>query len=309
MNNSVRVFAPATIANVCCAFDILGFALENPGDEISATIGKAPGITIRAITGDNGKLSRDPLKNSASIAAHSVLRAANSTLGIELSITKKMPLGSGLGSSAASAAAGAFAANLLLGEPFKREELLQFALDGEAGVSARHADNVAPSLLGGFVLIRSIEPLDVVKLPITLPLAVAVVHPNVQVRTGEARGILKQAIALQTAVKQWGNIAALITGLLTNDLPLISRSFYDHIIEPDRAVLIPGFQAVKRAALEAGAIGVAISGSGPSIFALAPDLDSAKECGVLMQREFTAIGIDATVYHSRVNSEGATRLE
>lgn len=310
--NSVRVFAPATVANVSCAYDILGFALNTPGDEVVVTLTDTPGAAISLVTGDDGQIPTDPCKNTASVAVNALLAQLESEKGsgFKIEVHKKMPLSSGLGSSAASAAAALVGANYLLGEPFPRDALLPFAMAAEeSACGVAHADNVAPALLGGFVLIRSYDPLDVVKLAPPEDLYASVVHPKIEVRTADARRILRKELSLQTAVKQWGNIAALIAGILQPDYDLIGRSLTDHIIEPERALLIPGFQEVKDSAEQAGALGSGISGSGPSIFSLSKDLETAKLVGDRMVNAFSEVGIESTPHISPINSEGPKIIE
>ena len=302
----VKVFAPATVANVACGFDVLGFALEEPGDEVLLTLRNEPGLVITKIRGDGGKLSSDPEKNTVTVSIQAFLDYINSNQGFEVELYKKMPLGSGLGSSAASSAAGVFAANLLLLEPLKRKELLPFAMEGErAACGSAHADNVAPSLLGGFILIRSYDPLDVIDLPVPENFFATVVHPQVEVKTEYARSILKKEVLLSDAVTQWGNLAGLVAGLFMSDCDLIGRSLKDVIAEPARSLLIPGFEEVKEKALNCGALGCSISGSGPSVFALSSRRNIAEKAGEEMKEEFEKLKIESTVYISEVNKEGA----
>ncbi|HEX8548822.1 MAG TPA: homoserine kinase [Cytophagaceae bacterium] len=309
MKESIKVFAPATVANVACGFDILGFAVESPGDEVVLKLKDKSGVTIADITGDEGRLSRDAEKNTVGVSINRYLEHIQSGQGIEISLNKKMPLGSGLGSSAASAVAGVFAVNELLGMPMKQEELLPFAMEGERlACGSAHADNVAPSLLGGFVLIRSYDPLDVIKIPTPANLYCTIIHPHIEVQTKDARDILRKHIPMKDAITQWGNVAGLIAGLMQSDYGLIGRSMQDVIVEPIRAILIPGFNEVKRNALEAGAIGCGISGSGPSIFALSTDYDTAINVGKNMEKAFNAINIGNEVYVSKINNSGPVVL-
>jgi homoserine kinase len=313
----VRVFAPATVANVACGFDILGFAVAAPGDEVVAWRTATPGVTINRICGDDGKLPIDPARNTAGAAVLALLEqlAAQECRiegGIALELHKRMPLGSGLGSSAASAVAGVVAANALLGGPLKREELLPLALAGEqvsCGAAAVHADNVAPCLLGGFVLIRSYHPLDVVPLPTPAQLFCTVVHPHLEVRTEDARRILRKYLLLEDAITQWGNVAGLVAGLMKPDYALIGRSLQDVIVEPVRAMLIPGFAQIKAAALATGALGCSISGAGPSMFALSDARATAAAVGQAMQQAFQSLGLTSDVYVSTINQEGPRLLQ
>lgn len=305
MGESVKVFAPATVANVACGFDVLGFAVDHPGDEVIVKLTDKPGVRISKIVGDGGRLPLDASKNTVGIPIINFLDTIQSKQGVEISLNKKMPLGSGLGSSASSSVAGVFAINELMGQPLKREELLPFAMEGERlACGSAHADNVGPSLLGGFVLIRSYEPLDVIKLPTPDNLFCTIIHPHIEVETKDARNILRKQIYLKDAVVQWGNVAGLIAGLYTNDYDLIGKSMQDVIVEPIRSILIPGFQQVKAAALKAGALGAGISGSGPSIFALSKDEKTARTVGEMMQVEFSSIAIGSEVYVSKVNQKG-----
>lgn len=304
---SVTVFAPATVANVASGFDVLGLALEQPGDLV--TMSRAPGnsLTIKEIRGDGGQLPRDPAKNTATVAVAAFLRATGLSLGMEVTLEKRMPLSSGLGSSAASAVAAVWAANLLAGSPLTPLELLPFTMEAEkAACGSAHADNVAPSLLGGFVLIRSYDPLDVVKLPVPEGLSAAVVHPHTEVKTSDARRILKKEIRLSDAIRQWGNLAALVAALYKGDLPLLGRSLQDVVAEPVRSLLIPGFSLVKEAALAAGALGCSISGSGPSIFALCSSKEIAKRTGEEMVKAFRQAGLASDLFLSSVNTIGPT---
>jgi homoserine kinase len=307
MGQRIRVFAPATIANLGPGFDVLGLALTEPGDLVKAELTAGRGVEIVEITGDNGTLSREPLKNVASIAAADVLRRSGSGGGIRLWLHKQMPLASGLGSSGASSAAGAVAANELLGAPLSRSELVVSAMEGERVVSGTaHADNVAPSVLGGVVLIRSYDPFEVVSLPTPDALRVAVVHPHCHVSTADARRLLKdRAFGLDAIVPNLGNIAALVTALCTGDLDLLGRSIEDRLIEPLRATLIPGFDEVKKAALQAGALGCSIAGSGPSIFAFAAHDESAERIGSAMRVAFRAAGLESDVWSGKVSTQGA----
>ena len=306
MNKSIKVFAPASVGNVACGFDVFGFAIDKPGDEVIAKLIDKPSVTISKISGDQGNLPLDPDKNTASVAITQFLKQCNSKQGIDIELHKKMPLGSGLGSSAASAVAGVVAANELLGNPLSTKELLPFAIAGERVASGSvHADNVAPSLLGGFILIRSYDPLDIIPISTPRDLVCTVVHPQIEIRTEEARKILPHQITLKSAIQQWGNTAGLIAGMLNSDYDLIGRSLQDVVVEPVRASLIPDFYKVKKAALEAGALGCSISGSGPSLFALSSEFAVAEKIGSAMQNMFTKENIESDVYISKINCEGA----
>ncbi|MCU0390163.1 MAG: homoserine kinase [Thermoflexibacter sp.] len=305
MNKQIRVFAPATVANVACGFDVLGFALNEPGDEVLLQTNDTGEVTISKIIGDGGKLPLNAQKNTAGVVVKQYLNHIGSSQGIDIQLHKKMPLGSGLGSSAASAVASLFAVNELMGAPLSRTQLLPFAMEGERiACGAGHADNVAPALLGGFVLIRSYAPLDVVSIPFPKDLVATVIHPQIEIRTEDARSILKKSILLKDAIQQWGNIGGLIAGLIQGDYELIKRSLQDVIIEPVRSLLIPNFDKVKQAALANGALGCSISGSGPSIFALSTSLSLAGDIASAMRKELKIIGIDCDVYISPINKIG-----
>jgi homoserine kinase len=307
---SIKVFAPASVANVSCGFDILGFALNNPGDEIILNQNDSGEVKIVDITGDNGQLPKDPEKNSASAVIKNILDHLKLPLGIDIRLHKKMPLGSGLGSSAASSVAAAYALNELLGNPLDSMDVLEAAMYGEKiACGSDHADNVAPALFGGFVLIRSYIPLDVIKLPAPKELYASVIHPRIEIKTKDARDILKKQVQLKNAIKQWGNVGGLISGLYTSDYELIGRSMVDHIIEPIRSILIPGYDAVKAAALASGVLGCGISGSGPSVFALSRGSQIARKAAQKMKEEFKKIGIESDIYVSKVNDQGPIVLE
>ena len=310
MKESIKVFAPATVANVTCGFDILGFAVAQPGDELVLTKSDLPKVRITKVTGDQGKLPTETNKNTASVAVQKYLDHIGSDQGLEITLHKKMPLGSGLGSSAASSVAGVFAANQLLGQPLSNKDLLPFAMEGErVACGAAHADNVAPALLGGFALVRSYEPLDVVKIPTPLELYATLIYPQINIATRDARDILKKQILLGEAVKQWGNVAGLMAGLMQSDYDLISRSMEDVIIEPTRSILIPGFDQVKNNALEAGALGAGISGSGPSLFALSRSREVAIAVGDQMTRGFDSFEIESELFISEINQSGPLILD
>ncbi len=278
MADSIKVFAPASVGNACVGFDVLGFAVEKPGDEIQLTKSDTQGITIKAITGDEGKLPSNPAENTAGIAIQAFLKEFDQPVGVEMTLHKKMPFGSGLGSSAASAVAGAFAVNQLFDSPFPIEKVLHFAMEGEFYASgAYHADNVAPCLYGGFTLIRSSNPYDVIRIPIPEDLFVVLIYPHVEIKTSEARSLLPYNIPLKTASKQWANVAGLIIGLMSSDFDLISRSMTDYVAEPYRSKLIPGFNELKKLALKSGALGLSISGSGPTMFAFCKGRDVAEK--------------------------------
>ena len=303
--HSVRIYSPATVANVSCGFDVLGFSMGRPGDEIIASRSESNGLRITKITGDDGNLPQSTEDNTAGVAARALLDHLNLDIGIDLEVHKKMPLGSGLGSSAASAVGAVVAVNRLLGNPLEKKELLRFAAEGErAACGAAHLDNVAPSLLGGFVLICDQESADVVNLECPKSLYATVVYPHIEIRTEDTRKILRKEVALSKAVTQWSNVGGLVAGILKGDYGLISRSLVDVIIEPTRSVLIPGYEDVKKAADKAGVLGSGISGSGPSIFALSKSNAIAKEAGREMKRVFDAIGLGNNVFISEIKPGG-----
>jgi len=308
--DSIKVFAPATVANVACGFDIFGFAVDNPGDEIWLQKSDQPGVRILDIIGDEGRLPRQAERNTAGIAIQTFLQHIGSDQGVDAVLHKKMPLGSGLGSSAASAVAGVFAINELLGRPLKQVDLLPFAMEGERlACGSAHADNVAPSLMGGFVVIRSYNPLDIITIETPTQLFATIVHPDIEVNTKDARHILKNEVSMKNTITQMGNVAGLIAGLMKPDYALIGRSMVDVIIEPIRAILIPEFNQVKKAALDAGALGCSISGSGPSMFALCSDQTTAQRVGDQMKTAFASVGIGSDVYVSGINQQGPYVVE
>jgi len=307
---NVHVFAPATVANMVCGFDVLGFALDEPGDEVIMRRSDKPGVHLTQVTGDEGKLPRDAKKNTVSASVQSLLRQiGREDIGVEIELHKHMPIGSGLGSSAASTVAGLFAINTLLGHPLTTQELLPFAVQGEELACGHgHADNVAPGLLGGITLIRGYAPLDVIPLPTPPELQVSVVFPHVDVPTRDARQMIRSKVALKDAVTQWGNIAGLVAGLFMNDYDLIGRSMQDVLIEPTRAILIPEFYEMRQLALEAGALSFGISGSGPSVFAFARSKAIAQEITSAIQSHLTQRGIDSNGYVSGINATGPREL-
>jgi len=302
----IRVFAPATVANVVCGFDVLGFAVNEPGDEVEMRLTDTPGVVIKRITGDNGKLPLDAAKNTVSASVQHYLHHVNRLdVGVEIELHKKMPIGSGLGSSSASTVAGLFAINKLMGDLLTPKELVPFAMKGEElACGYGHADNVAPAILGGFVLVRSYEPLDVISLPTPAGMYAAIVYPEVDVPTKDARQMIRSKVFLKDAVTQWGNVAGLVSGLFMNDFDLIGRSMKDVLVEPTRSILIPGFEDMRTIAMENDAIGFGISGSGPSVFALAKDEETAKRITKAQQQLLHKLNINSKAYVSSVNAEG-----
>lgn len=310
MPRKISVFAPATVANVASGFDVLGFALDTPGDTVTLTRIPEKVVRVLSITGDDGKLPTDPAKNTSAVAATGFLKKIGFPFGVEIELAKQMPLSSGLGSSAASAVAAVCGANLMAGSPLAARDLLPFTMEAErVACGSAHADNVAPALMGGFVLIRSYAPLDVVQLPVPAGLAAAVVHPHTELRTEDARRVLKKEIRLADAIRQWGNLAALVAALFNGDMQLLGRSLQDVVAEPARSLLIPGFDAVKAAALAAGALGCSISGSGPSVFALCDTREIAAKAGAAMADAFRAAGLACDLYLSAVNTKGPVVMD
>ncbi|MBI1806899.1 MAG: homoserine kinase [Ignavibacteria bacterium] len=306
----VKVYAPASISNLGPGFDVLGIAIDQPGDIVIAHRIREQGLTFTVVD-TSRTVPADARSNVAAHVASLMMKECDPPFGIQLELHKQMPVGSGLGSSAASSVAAAVAVNALLPKPLKRNELLRFVVDGERKASGSpHADNATPSLLGGAWLIRSYNPLDVISIPIRNTLMWVVVHPHLMVQTREARTILPKSIPLTHAIRQWGNVSGLTAGLIAGDAGLIGKCMEDIIIEPVRARLIPGFSDVKRAALSSGAVACSISGSGPSMFAVTTSLKSARSIAAAMEKQFTEkarVGCD--VYISRVNMEGAIILE
>ena len=300
---SVKLFTPASVANVSCGFDVLGFCLDPVGDDMIIRKSTEKGIRITKITGQD--LPLDVHQNVAGVAAMALLEAHPSEYGFEIEINKRIKAGSGIGSSAASSAGAVFGINHLLGSPYTKHELINFAMQGEKLASgSAHADNVSPVLLGGFTLVRSIAPMDVIKLPTPKELVAVIIHPKIELKTSHARAILKKTVTLKSAIQQWGNLGALVSGLYSDDYDLISRSLVDEIIEPYRAMLIPEFAKLKEASMNAGALGCGISGSGPSVYALTKGFENAENVGQAMREVMQKLGIDFEVHVSKINEEG-----
>lgn len=303
--HSVKVLTPATVSNVGCGFDVMGFATDIISDEVILSIKDKKGISISKISGDEGKLPLDPKINTCTKSIMAMLKHLKLNIGIDVQITKKIKFGSGLGSSAASAVAGAYALNELLDKPFTNYELLNFALEGERVASnSIHADNVAPCLFGGFVLIRSYNPIDLIQLKPPKNLFCTLIHPQIEIKTSEARKILGKTLPLKSAVTQWGNVGALVAGICNADIDLIGRAVEDVVAEPKRATLIPGYHNIKTAALDAGARGCNISGSGPAIFAFSESERTARKIGAAMKRVVDQQKIKSRVYVSSLNNKG-----
>ena len=303
----VSVFAPASVANISCGFDVLGVCLDNVGDTIHVQETSKPGIEITKIIGQD--LPLEAAKNVAGVAGLALLEDFGLDKGFQIQIEKGIKPGSGIGSSSASAAGAVVGINHLLGNPYTREQLITFAMEGErVACGTAHADNVSPVLLGGFTLVRSANPLDVVTLNSPLELVVTIIHPEIEVKTADARAVLLDKLHLKQAIAQTANLGALVTGLFKEDYELIRRSLVDHIVEPVRSMLIPGFNELKNRANEAGALGTGISGSGPSVFALSKGMDIAQKVGLAMQKVYDGIRVPYDTHISPINSKGVKIL-
>jgi homoserine kinase len=305
--NKIKVKCPGTVANIVCGFDILGMALHEPADIMELALLDEPRVQIT--NRDEFNLPTDPACNVAGVVLLAIKERLENKVGFDVVLEKHIKPGSGIGSSAASAAGAAVAANHLLDNRFTTDELVQFAMLGEKLASGvKHADNIAPCIMGGVTLVRSIHPLDII--PLARPdLFVTIVHPQIEVRTSDARQILREKILLKDAIKQWGNIAGLVTGFLKNDHALISRSLEDVIIEPVRSILIPGFSDVKLRCREAGSLGGGISGSGPSIFMLSSAESTARDVAVVMKEIYDRMGIAHFTYVTTISKEGVTVID
>lgn len=303
----VKLKIPATVANLVCGFDILGMAIHEPYDEMEIRLLETPEVIIKHK--DKFGLPEEPSKNVAGIVLLKIQEHFNLQNGFEVIIHKHIKPGSGLGSSAASAAGAALAANIVLGNIMSKDEMIHFAMFGEELASGvRHADNIAPCIYGGITLVKSTDPIDIISLN-SPDLFVTAVHPQVEVKTSDSRQILKKNITLKNAVEQWGNIAGLVAGIQKNDFALIGRSLNDVIIEPVRSILIPGFDDVKKKSLEMGALGGGISGSGPSIFMLAEQKETAEKIAALMKSIYDEMKIESFVYVSKINPVGIEIIE
>lgn len=308
----VTAFAPATVSNVACGFDVLGFPLASPGDEVDARFiaaldSRGSGVHIDDIVGDGGRLPREAARNTASVAAQALLTMIGERRGVGLTIRKGLPLASGLGGSAASAVAAVVAVDALLGAHSPIETLLACALEGEGlGAAGAHPDNVAPCLYGGLILVRHPNPPDVLRLPIPEGLTAVVVHPDLEIETARARAMLGSEVPLKAAIQQWANMGAFVDALHRSDFALLARSLEDTIAEPRRSPLVPGFAAIKAAAIDAGALGCSLSGSGPSIFALCRGLDVATRVAAAMTHAVkTHVGGEPQTYVSAIMPQGA----
>ena len=314
-NQWIQIKSPATVANMVCGFDILGFAVESPYDEMEMRLvpratGQTASEAIKIINIDAYNLPTEPEKNVAGAALIALIeeyeekQMGSTALAFEVKINKLIKPGSGVGSSAASSAGAVVGANHLLGNIFSKDDLVRFAMNGEKVASGvKHADNIAPCIFGGVTLVRSIFPLEIIALP-SPSLHVTIVHPQIEVRTADARSILRQNVQLKDAIKQWGNIAGLVAGLMKGDYDLIGRSLEDVIIEPVRSILIPGFDELKKACIAAGALGGGISGSGPSIFFLSKEKETAIKVEDAMKELYTRLGLAHHTYVTSINQSG-----
>lgn len=306
MEQEVAAYAPASVSNVACGFDIMGFALDGPGDRVTLRFTRGRNVTIRRITGTASPLPLDPARNTAGAPVIAMLKQCGIRRGVEIEIRKGLPAGTGIGSSAASAVAAAVACDALIGAGLSKEELLTFALHGEKIASGgTHVDNLSPALWGGFILVRGYDPPDIVRIPVSAPLWCAVVRPHMEICTREARRILPKSVPLPDVVRQTGNAAGLVVGLMSGDVALIGRSLHDVIAEPARRHLVPSFGKMKAAALDAGALGCSLSGSGPSVFALATSQQCASRIGEAMGAVLAQISCPHSVIVSGINQTGA----
>jgi homoserine kinase len=300
--NEIKIFSPATVANVSCGFDVLGFCLDTIGDEMIIRKTDKKGIYITKIEGYDLPFEVD--KNVAGVSALALYEDAQPNCGFEIEIYKKIKPGSGVGSSSASAAGSVFAINELLGKPYNKTQLTYFAMKGEALASgSEHADNIAPALFGGFTLVKSVTPIEVLQIPTPSNLYVTVIHPQIEIKTSEARAILPKEVELKKAITQWANVGSLIHALHTNDYQLIKRSLEDVIVEPHRSKLIPFFNDVKLAA-NTHALGTGISGSGPSIFALSEGIENANKVEQAIRNVYSKTDIAFETYVSKINVQG-----
>ena len=300
---AIKLFCPATIANLSCGFDVLGLCLDTIGDEMIIQKSLEKGVRITKITG--AELPLESEKNVAGVAAMAMLNEWETDFGFDIEIHKKIRTGSGIGSSAASAAGVVFGINELLGQPYEIKDLVKFAMQGEKlACGTIHADNVAPALLGAFTLVRSYNPLDIIRIESPPQLYATVIHPHIELKTSDSRAVLTSQIPLKSAIIQWGNLGGFIAGLYTENYELIGRSLHDAVVEPLRNKLIPGFEHVKNAAIRNGALGSGISGSGPSIFALSKGKETAEQVGLAMRKVYDEIGIAYDVHVSKINGDG-----
>ena len=308
LNKEIRIFSPGTVSNVSCGFDVLGFCLDTVGDEMVVRISSEKGIRITKIEGFD--LPFETHKNVAGVSAQALIDDLKPDCGFEIEIYKFIKPGSGIGSSAASAAGSVFAINELMGRPYTKTELTRFAMKGEALASqSEHADNLAPAIFGGFTLVKSISPLEILRLPIPDELYATIIHPQIEIKTAEARAILPKSVPLQDAIAQWSNLGSLVHALHNGDYELLQRSLHDSIVEPYRSKLIPHFEDIKLATLASGALGIGISGSGPSIFALSKGEKTAKAVEHSMRKVYTKTTVQFETYVSKINPKGIKIIE
>lgn len=301
--NEIKIFSPATVANVACGYDVLGFCLDAVGDEMLIRKVDKKGIRITKIEGFELPFKTE--LNVAGVSALAMYETLQPDCGFEIEIYKNIKPGSGIGSSAASAVGSVFGMNALLGSPYNKTELTQFAMKGEALASkCEHADNLAPALFGGFTLVKSLSPLEILKIPSPDNLYATIIHPQIEVKTADSRAILPKEVKLQEAIVQWANFGSLIHSLHTNNYQLMKRSLHDAIIEPHRSKLIPFYKEVKKAALNAGALGANISGSGPSIFSLCKGIETATLVSDSIKKVYLSTGIKFDIHISKINIEG-----
>ena len=309
---TARAFAPATVGNIICGFDIFGLALREPGDEVEARLVNEPGVVISAVHGDGGRLPTETARNVAGLATLAVLAESGmEDVGVEIEVWKGLPMSGGMGGSAASAVAAVVAADELLQTRLSPKALLRCASEGEQGPRGdTHPDNIAPALHGGIVMVRPEEPEIAIPLPVPAGLAVALIHPDLELETKEMRGILPDVLPLSQAVRQWADCSALVVGLYEEDWDLIARALVDRVAEPHRSRFIPGFDAVRTAGVEAGALGAGLSGSGPSMFALCRTIGEAQSVAAAMADAFAGVGLEGADSHiSEVANTGAHVIE
>ncbi|WP_405291555.1 homoserine kinase [Algibacter sp. Ld11] len=301
--NEIKIFSPATVANVSCGFDVLGFCLDSVGDDMVIRKTDKKGIFITKIVGFD--LPYETELNVAGVSALAMYNAIDVDFGFEIEIYKNIKPGSGIGSSAASAVGSVFGMNELLGRPFNKTELTAFAIKGEAIASkCEHADNLAPALFGGFTLVKSINPVQILEIPSPTDLYATIIHPQIEIKTSESRAVLPKEVALNDAITQWANVGSLVHALHTSDYNLLKDSLHDVIVEPHRSKLIPNYNDVKKASLQAGALGCGISGSGPSIFSLSKGLKTANNIKEAINSVYANTGIEFDIHVSKINTEG-----
>ena len=305
--SEIKLFSPATVANVACGFDVLGLCLDTIGDEMVVRKVDKKGVRITKIEGF--KLPFETELNVAGVSALAMYQELQPDCGFEIEIKKNIKPGSGIGSSAASAVGSVYGINALLGSPLNKTQLTQFAIKGEALASgSEHADNIAPALFGGFTLVKSVNPLEILQIPSPDNLYVTIIHPQIEIKTAISRAILPKNVPLKAAINQWANVGSFIHSLHTSDYPLMQRSLHDVIIEPHRSKLIPHYNEIKQQTLNAGALGTNISGSGPSIFSLCEGIENANKVRDVMRNIYSNTGIEFDVHVSKINTQGVKIL-